>query len=89
MHLPGKKELRRDSEAYEVVIFDVTETSIKRPKRITQILLRKKEKAYNKEPDCSGQKEQENTLYHIANGRKRFCLRLNLIAAIYNLELKN
>lgn len=32
-HLPGKKELLRDSAAYEVVIFDVTETSIERPKK--------------------------------------------------------
>jgi hypothetical protein len=45
--LPGKKVLLED-ESIDVILVDVTECPIERPKKTTAIPLRKKEKAYHK-----------------------------------------
>ena len=43
-HLPGKKKLTESDVEWEVVIVDVSEHPIERPKKTAKILFRKKEK---------------------------------------------
>jgi hypothetical protein len=50
--LPGSKELLKSDVEYEVVLIDATETPIERPKKTKAFLLRKKEEAYLKKPNC-------------------------------------
>jgi uncharacterized protein YcfL len=45
--LPGKKALLEDNDI-KVVSIDVTETSVERPKKTTQVVFRKEEATYNK-----------------------------------------
>lgn len=47
-HLPGKKELLKPENNFEVVLVDVTESPVERPKKATPKLLREKEKTYSK-----------------------------------------
>lgn len=58
--LPGKKALLED-DSIEVVLVDVTECPVERPKKTAKILFRKKEKAHNK---SSGHRQQSDR-YHI------------------------
>ena len=51
--LPGKKELIKSEDELEVILIDVTETPIERPKKTKKILFRKKEKAYTKKSNSS------------------------------------
>ena len=39
-HIPGKKKLTGDGVEFEVVIVDVTESPVERPKKTTQVLFR-------------------------------------------------
>ena len=50
--LPGKKALLEDNEI-RIVLADVTESPVERPKKTTSVVLRQKEAAHNKNPtDC-------------------------------------
>lgn len=49
-HLPSKKRLKEDT-SIEIIAIDATEIETERPKKTKAILLRKKEKAYNKSSD--------------------------------------
>lgn len=52
-HLPGKKTLLKDENQYEVVLVDVTESPVERPKKTTRQLFRKKETTYSKNSSSS------------------------------------
>ena len=52
-HLPGKKKLNDSDTKWEIVVVDVSEHSIERPKKIEAVLLREKEKTYLKKPSSS------------------------------------
>ena len=45
-HLPGKKALTKSDVEWEVVIVDVSEHPIERPKKTTTVLFREKEKTF-------------------------------------------
>jgi hypothetical protein len=49
-HLPGKKALAKSEMEWEVVIIDVSEHPIERPKKTTAILFGKKAKTFLKKP---------------------------------------
>ena len=55
-----KRELVRDTEI-EVVLVDATECEIEHPKKIAEILLKKKEKAHDKSSDSGRQKRSRDT----------------------------
>ena len=44
-HLPGKKSLRQDNASWEVVIVDVSEHAIERPKKNSEHIIRGKRKS--------------------------------------------
>lgn len=46
--IPGKKALLKNSDYPEVVVMDVTETAIERPKKNKKILLRQEKMSYSK-----------------------------------------
>ena len=48
--LPGRKALLKSDIAEELLLIDVTETAIERPKKTKTLLLREEEKAYPKKP---------------------------------------
>ncbi len=48
--LPGRKELLKSDEEYDVILVDATETPIERPKKTEKFLFRKKEKTYTENP---------------------------------------
>lgn len=47
-HLPGKKSLLSPDTQWEVVVIDVTESSVERPKKTAQVLFRQEEKTHHK-----------------------------------------
>jgi hypothetical protein len=49
--LPGRKNLLEKNDI-EVILVDVTECPIERPKKTTKILLREKENTHNKSTNC-------------------------------------
>ena len=65
--LPGKKVLLEDG-SIEVVLVDVTECPIERPKKTTAMVFRQKEKAHDKNAGCRQQKHGRN---HLHSGRLR------------------
>lgn len=52
--LPGRKALLKSDTEYEIILVDASETPIQRPKKTASALLREKEKAYFKKPNCCG-----------------------------------
>lgn len=54
-HLPGKKKLLENSMDWEVVVIDVGESPIERPKKTTKILFGKKETTHFKDSNCRRQ----------------------------------
>ena len=52
-HLPGKKKLNGSATKWEVVVVNVSEHPIERPKKTAPVLLRKEEKTYLKKPGSS------------------------------------
>ena len=58
--MPKKRELVRDTEI-EVVLIDITECEIERPKKTAEILLWKKEKAHDKGSDSGRRKGFKDT----------------------------
>lgn len=66
-HLPGKKQLM-DGNGWEVVLIDVAESPIERPKKNSGSILGKKETTHLKDTACSGQTYQKDCLY---SGRQR------------------
>ena len=58
--MPKKREFIRDTEI-EVVLVDVTECEIERPKKTAEILLWKKEKAHDKGSDSGRRKGFKDT----------------------------
>lgn len=46
-HLPGKKALTRTENNFELVLIDVTESPVERPKKTKKLLQWEKEKAYH------------------------------------------
>jgi len=52
-HLPGKKALLENDKEFEVVVIDVGESPIERPKKTAKILFGQKKAAYNKDTNCS------------------------------------
>lgn len=50
-YLPGKKTLFKSENEIEVVLIDVSESPIERPKKTASLLHRKKEKAHSKNTD--------------------------------------
>ena len=60
LSLPKKRELVRDTEI-EVVLVDATECEIERLKKTVEILLRKKEKTYDKDSDSGRRKGFKDT----------------------------
>ena len=63
--LPGKKVLLED-DSIEVILVDVTECPIERPKKTAAMVLREEEKTHHKNPGCCQQKHQRN---HLRRGR--------------------
>lgn len=61
--LPGKKKLSSDDYQVEVVVVDVTESPIERPKKNKNSFQWEKEKAYIKISSCGGSKYARNSLY--------------------------
>jgi len=59
-NLPGKKALLEDSDL-QIVLLDVMESPIERPKKTKSQLFREKEKAHNKNVDF---RRQENIVYN-------------------------
>lgn len=51
--LPKKRKLQQDDIEIEVLLVDATEQEIERPKKTKRLVLRQKEKAYNKNPNNS------------------------------------
>jgi transposase len=49
--LPGKKALLEDEEL-EIILVDVTECPIERPKKTARLLFRKTEKTHHKSSNC-------------------------------------
>jgi len=64
-HLPGKKELVKSENNFEVVLIDVTESPIERPKKTTKQLFRKKETPHAKGTNSRRKENKENNLYRI------------------------
>ena len=63
-HLPGKKALLKTDNDFEVVLIDVSESPIERPKKTTKQLFRQKEATHPKSASsCTNQ--QKNHLYCI------------------------
>jgi hypothetical protein len=52
-HLPGKKALLKEEKQFEIVLIDVTETPVERPKKTAVKLFGKEETTYAKDSDCS------------------------------------
>jgi len=52
--LPGRKALLKSDVEYKVVLIDATETPFERPKKTKTILLRQKEKTYDKDTAYRG-----------------------------------
>ncbi len=50
--LPGKKALLKSENEYEVVLIDVAESPIERPKKTKTVLFREKEKTHIKNSSC-------------------------------------
>jgi hypothetical protein len=70
--LPGKKVLRENDMAIEVVVVDATEQPIERPKKTTPSLQREKEAAYAKSPNNHPAPEpthSRHSLCHRQNAR--------------------
>ncbi|MDR0966933.1 MAG: transposase family protein [Myxococcales bacterium] len=59
--LPGKKELL-ENESIEIILVDVTECPIERPKKTAAMVFRKKEKTYHKNPSHRQQTHGGNYL---------------------------
>ena len=51
--LSKKRELQQEDIEIEVLLVDATEQAIERPKKTKRLVFRKKEKAYNKNPNNS------------------------------------
>jgi hypothetical protein len=49
-HLPGKKALRGAAHHFQVVVVDVTETPVERPKKTAALLQRQKEAPHAEDP---------------------------------------
>ncbi|MFN8510285.1 MAG: transposase family protein [Deinococcaceae bacterium] len=47
--LPGRKALRESDIEYELIIVDVTETTIERPKKTKEILFREEKETHDKD----------------------------------------
>ena len=62
LHLPGKGALTQSDNSFEVVLIDVAETPIERPKKAMQILFCQKEKAYDKNTNSSRQTNTKNNM---------------------------
>ncbi len=60
--LPGKKALLED-DSIEIILVDVTECPIERPKKTASVVFRKEEKAHDKNSGCCQQKHGRNHLY--------------------------
>ena len=69
-HLPGKKSLLKEETQFEVVLIDVTESPVERPKKTEVELFRQEKTSYSKDPDCCRQIESQNTLHNIRQGSK-------------------
>jgi hypothetical protein len=52
-HLPGKKALLKEENRFEIVLIDVTETPVERPKKTAVKLFGEEEATYTKDTDCS------------------------------------
>ena len=63
-HLPGKKELTQNHTSWEVVVLDVGESPIERPKT-AKVLFRQKEATHTKNTNCNRQENQKNNMYRI------------------------
>ncbi len=61
--LPGRKALLKSDVEHQVVLVDVTETPIERPKKTKALLLWQEEKTHLKEPSCSREANQTSNLY--------------------------
>lgn len=61
--LPGRKALLKSDVEYELVLVDASEHPIQRPKKTKTFLLRQKEKAYVKKPNCRKQSELADYLH--------------------------
>jgi hypothetical protein len=65
--LPGKKALLEDTEI-EIVLVDVTESPVERPKKTTEMVFGQKETAHPKDTtDC----QPTNTRNHMHGSRRR------------------
>ena len=64
-HLPGKKSLLKEENHFEVVLIDVTESPVERPKKTAIKLFRQEEKTYQKGSNCCRQNRQEDTLHSL------------------------
>ncbi len=53
LRLPGKKELLKPDAQYEIVLVDVTESPIERPKRDKNFTIPGRKKTYHKNSNCS------------------------------------
>ncbi len=67
--LPGKKKLQQSSYKLEVVVVDVTETPVERPKK-KKVLQWQKEKTYTQITSGSESKHQRNHLYGSWQGKR-------------------
>jgi len=63
--LPGKKKLQKSDYQLEVVVVDVTETPIERPKKTKAVLQREKEKTYPQITGSGKSRYGRNHLYRL------------------------
>lgn len=64
-HLPGKKELLKAENEFEVVLIDVTESPVERHKKTAKQLFREKETTHPKNANSSRKEKTQNHLYSI------------------------
>jgi hypothetical protein len=65
LHLPGKKDLLAGRDKYEIVVFDVTECPIERPKRKPKARIKNKQRRY-----YSGKKKRHTVKEQVAVDQK-------------------
>ena len=66
--LPGKKALIAEDNEIEIILVDVTESPIERPKKTKKILFGQKEKTHNKDSYCRKQSQRGDYRHLSSNG---------------------
>ena len=67
--LPGRKALLKSDMEYEVILIDVAETPIERPKGAAKLVFWKEEATHDEDPGRSQQNQQTNHMSGICQGK--------------------